>query len=109
MIKNITVKTKPFAVGDTFYIASAGKVKQYEIIESPKAPNGVFTVLVRLIQNNGVITKSPASDELFKFYPGDDGVPGYQYDDRPCIWGRSEITALLHRDLYSAWLYTRIV
>lgn len=98
MIKNITVKTKPFVVGDNFYIASAGKVKQYEVIENPKATDGIFTVLVRLIQNG----------EVFEFYPGDDGVPGYQYDDRPCIWGRSEITALQQRDLYAVWLYDHV-
>lgn len=102
-IKSIRVSVKAFAinVGDIVHTADmfSGGITG-EVIEGITAPNGTHKFKVKVL-NAGWEFMVGREHELF---PGDLGMPGYTYDDRPCSLFCSREAAKAADGKYLDWL-----
>lgn len=102
-IKSIRVAAKPFPIniGDIVHTAdmfSGGMTG--EVIEGITAPNGTHKFKVKVISSDWEFLIG-REQELF---PGDLGMPGHSYDDRPCSLFRSREAAKAADGRYIDWL-----
>lgn len=74
MIRSIKVK-QLMPVGKTFFLAENGAIQSLRVIRPPYFENEVWKMDV--VQHPHVMLQRT-------LYPGDLGMPGYAYDNRPC-------------------------
>lgn len=114
-IKSIKVGLRPvhLAVGDVIYEGVKGYMKKIVVKSAPynKYPDEHRAMWVCDVEKTYLPTGDKMDNWLSRgkmrpgqIYLGDDGVEGYQYDDRPSRIGRSEEGAHLRYQHYSCWL-----
>lgn len=102
IIKNIVVKHKPFAIniGDIVHTADMFGGLTGVVIEGINAPCMIQRFKVKVIAAEWEFMVG-RERELF---PGDLGMPGHSYDDRPCSLFRSRQAAKVADGRYTDWL-----
>lgn len=117
-IKSIKVSLRPvhLTVGDVVYDGVKGCMRKIVVKSEPYSKYPHETDIRRAVWVCDVDqTYLPAGNKMDKhlgrgtmrvsqIYLGDDGVEGYQYDDRPSGIGRTEEGAHLRYQFYSKWL-----
>lgn len=101
-IKNVVVKTKPFAfnVGDKLFTCAHFGGQSLTVISPLEVNCGIEKVKVLITDSDGGYSKGRES----YIFPGDLGVPGFAYDDRKCSLFRSKKAANAHAGVYAEWL-----
>lgn len=114
-IKSIKVSLRPvhLAIGDIVYAGIKGCMRKVVVKSEPYnlSPDGRHAVWVCDVEQTylprGDDTGIPLKRGVMcpgKIYLGDDGVEGYQYDDRPSDIGRTEEGAHMRYQYYRKWL-----
>lgn len=113
LIKSITVTKRPitFELGEVYFTGRHGCMERHVVMGPPFLSEDLkiwkVPVLSKYLPDFGSKyswrreDREPQEDFL---YIGDEGVPGYTYDKRPCRLGRSEHTAHIAYEKYITWL-----
>lgn len=101
-IKSIEVKAKPFkfAVGDKLFTCDMFGSMSVTVV-SPVETTKHGIELVKVFVDDGLYGSKGRVTEIF---PGDMGVPGFAYDNRPCSLFRTKQAADAHKGKYVEWL-----
>ena len=93
MIRSIKVK-QLIPVDKTFFLVEGGAIKSMRVIRPPYFENYVWKMDV--VQHPHVMLQRT-------LYPGDLGMIGYAYDNRPCQVQPTVPAAREAYELYKAW------
>lgn len=102
MIKSIVVSTKPFVLVPGMKVwSNFGYIREHEIASDVYRSTAYIDKIDTLTKFTLWGKEETRKSNIF---PGDLGMPGYKYDDRPCVLFRSRLAAEAAHEVYGKWL-----
>lgn len=106
-IKSVVVSRRKMQIipGETMYVCEAFGGYTFKVLELTNR-NGIEILRAKVLDTTSDVGKFWIGKER-DFFPGDLGVPGYAYDNRPCSLFTTKAAAKAHGRSYWDWIDLR--